>query len=557
MKKQIIKTIGLSILTSTILLGANVPNIGTMQSEVKAPKLEKKKITLPKITQQQYVAPMKDSGKTIAVKSFTFFGNKHIDSSTLQNLAKEFENQDLTFTKINKLVLSITKLYRKDGYFVARAYLPKQSMKDGILKINIIEGNYGKIYLKNKSRVKDSIVQGMLDYAKRGNIISTHTIERSMLIINDTPGVVVTGADVMPGNKVGTSDFSVTTKASKTYDGYMIADNTGSRYTGKNRLMAGININSPFKIGDKLSLSGLITNGANLENGRIAYSVPLSSNGLRGEISYSNTTYALIKEYKSLGAKGTSKILDVTFSYPILRTRLENLYVSLNLANKDLKDEVRSTSDVTKKNIKAMRLDFNYDKHYLAFGYGSNSVIGFGLTYGNLSFADNAKLIADKAGANTNGKYSKINLSFKQNINLTQKLSLKASLKMQYALGNKNLDGSEDFSVGGSYGVKLYPASELSAENGYLVNVEMKYKLPAFSEYSNQVGVFYDRGKAYMANNTVGFVSKSLQDVGVGYYASYKKFFGSLQVAWKANSKKVTSEPNRNSRILFQAGWAF
>ena len=557
MKRQIIKTISLSVLTSSVLMGANVPNIGTVQRELKAPKLEKKKIALPKIKQQQYTPPMKDSGKTIAIKSFTFFGNKHIDSATLQNLAKEYENKDLTFTKISKLVSSITKLYRESGYFVARAYLPKQSIKDGVLQINIIEGNYGKFHLKNKSRVKDSIVQGMLDNAKRDNIISTYTLERSMLIINDTPGVVVSSADVMPGKAVGTSDFSITTKASKAYDGYIIVDTMGSRYTGKNRLMAGININSPFKIGDKLSLSGLITNGENLDNGRIAYSAPLSSSGLRGEISYSYTKYALVEEFKSLQAKGTSKILDTTFSYPILRTRLENLYVSLNLANKDLKDEIRSTSDVTKKNIKATRLGFEYDKNYLAFGYGSNSVINFGLTYGNLSFADSVKRTADKAGANTDGKYSKIDLSIEQNLNLTQKLSLKASLKMQYALGNKNLDGSEDFSVGGSYGVKLYPDSELSAENGYLTNVEMKYQLPTFNEYSNKVGVFYDRGRAFMANNTVGFVSKSLQDVGVGYYASYKDFFGQLQVAWNANSAKVTSEPNRNSRILFQGGWVF
>ena len=557
MNKQIIKTIGLSILTSSLLMGANVPNIGTMQRELKVPKLEKKKIALPEIKQKQYTPPMKDSGKTIAVKGFTFSGNKHIDNSALQNLAKEYANKNLTFSKINKLVSSITKLYRKNGYFVARAYLPKQSIQNGILQINIIEGNYGKFYLKNKSRVKDSIVQGMLDNAKRDNIVSTHTIERSMLIINDTPGVVVTGADVMPGKKVGTSDFSVTTKASKAYDGYIIVDTMGSRYTGKNRIMAGININSPFKIGDKLSLSGLITNGENLDNGRIAYSAPLLSNGLRGEISYSYTSYALVEEFKSLNAKGTSKILDATFSYPILRTRLENLYVSLNLANKDLKDEVRSTSDITKKNIKATRLGFDYDKHYLAFGYASSSVLGFGLTYGNLSFSDNAKRIADAAGANTNGKYSKIDLSFKQSLSMTQKLSLDTSLKMQYALGNKNLDGSEDFSVGGSYGVKLYPDAELSAENGYLGNVEMKYALPAFSEYSNQVGVFYDRGRAFMANNTVGFVSKSLQDVGVGYYASYKDFFGQLQVAWNENSAKVTSEPDRNSRILFQGGWVF
>ena len=54
-----------------------------------------------------------------------------------------------------------------------------------------------------------------------------------------------------------------------------------------------------------------------------------------------------------------------------------------------------------------------------------------------------------------------------------------------------------------------------------------------------------------MSNNNVGFESKSLQDVGLGYYASYDKLFGQVQVSWNTNSKKVTSEPERNSRVLF------
>lgn len=130
-------------------------------------------------------------------------------------------------------------------------------------------------------------------------------------------------------------------------------------------------------------------------------------------------------------------------------------------------------------------------------------------------------------------------------------------LQMQYALGNKNLDGSEDFSIGGADGVKVYPDGELSAENGYLLSIEGKYRLPNVNELSNTVGVFYDRGRVFMANNTVGFESKSLQDVGVGYYANYKDFFGKLQVAWTANSDAVSSEPSSNSRILFQGGWVF
>ncbi|MBU3013486.1 ShlB/FhaC/HecB family hemolysin secretion/activation protein [Poseidonibacter lekithochrous] len=563
--KQINKIITISVLSSSILLGATIPNIGDIQKQVEPPKdlIKPKETPLIELGGvKKYAAPMKDdkSGRTIFVKSFKIDGALHVNVDKLQKLISSYTNKDLTFNQIQEVTSVITKEYRNQGYFVARAYLPVQNINknNGVIIIAIIEGSYGKFKLENNSKVKNSTVQGMLDNAKqRDNVISTNTLERAMLIINDTPGVVVTAADVKPGKEVGTSDFAITTQEGSLYNGYVVADNTGSKYTGKNRLMAGVDFNSPFNIGDKISLSGLVSNGADLKNGRVAYSLPLASNGLKGEISYSQTNYSLVKDYEALDALGTSKTLDATITYPIKRTRLENLNLSLNIANKDLKDEVRSTSVITEKDTQSLNLGLDYDKNYLAFGKNTQSQINLNLTYGRLNFDNASDKISDEAGADTNGNYSKVNIELSNTIALTNKLTFDSSLKMQYALGNKNLDGSEDFSIGGSNGVKLYPNGELSAENGYLLNLEAKYRLPNLSKLSNTVGIFYDRGKAFMSDNKVDFEAKSLQDVGIGYYASYDSFFGKLQVAWNTNSDDITSEENRNSRILFQGGLSF
>lgn len=564
--KQINKIITISVLSSSFLLGANVPNIGDIEKQILVPKeVEKKQTPLIEIGGvKKYAAPMVDdkSGKTIFVKSFKIDGAIHIKEDKLLSLISSYTNRDLTFKDLQEVASIITKEYRNQGYFVARAYLPIQNIKEnnGVIIIAIIEGNYGKFKLNNNSRVKDSIIQSMLDNAKqRDNIVSTNTLERAMLIINDTAGAIVSGADVMPGVEVGTSDFTITTQASKKVDGYALVDNVGSKYTGKNRLMAGVNFNSPFKLGDKLSLSGLISNGENLKNGKIAYGLPIAANGLKGEISYSQTSYSLVK----LGTTaddaftGDSKTFEASLTYPIIRTRIENLNGTITLQRKDLNDEYNKDK-VKPRDSESLNLALLYDKDYLAYGKNSKSQANINLTYGNLSFDNESDKSADKLAANTAGNYSKINLDLSNTIAITNKLTFDSSLKMQYALGNKNLDGSEDFSIGGSTGVKLYPDGELSAENGYVLNLEAKYKLPNLNNLSNTLGVFYDRGKAFMANNAQGtFESKSLQDVGIGYYLSYNNFFGKLQVAWKANSDDATSEEKRNSRILFQGGLSF
>lgn len=562
MKNQIIKTISMSILTSSFLLGATVPNIGTIEKEINTPIIKKEKASIPQINmKKEYKAPMVDNGKTILVKGFTFTSNNHISSEVLLTLLEDYKNKELTFTQITEITSIITKYYRSKGYFVARAYLPVQDINknDNTLEITVIEGNYGEFILNNNSLVNDSTLQSIVDNAKSNdNIISTKTLEKSMLLISDTYGVVLTQADVKPGANVGSSDFIMTAEKTNRVDGYVLVDNAGGRYTGKNRLMTGLNINSPFNIGDKISLSGLVSNGTDLRNGSISYLAPLTSNGLIGEISYSHTNYSLTEEYEELDAQGSAKTFDVSLKYPFIRSRAENLYLNMNFTNKDLEDKVDSTDTIIKKDTQAVTIGLEYDNLFKLNKFNSSSTVNVDVKYGNLSFDDSNDRATDEAGANTNGNYSKLNLELSNTIFFTNKLSLDTSLKMQYALGDKNLDGSEDISIGGSTGVKLYPDGEVSAENGYVFNAEVKYRLPNLNKLSNTIGIFYDRGRAYMSDSSkVNFESKSLQDVGIGYYASYDKVFGQVQVAWNANSKEVTTEPDRNSRALFQVGMVF
>jgi hemolysin activation/secretion protein len=560
------KLITLSIITTSYLMGASpiVPSSSDIQREVTPPKVPVQITPLVEIKGiQKYAPPMQEdkSIKTIFVQSFKITGAMNISESKLQTIIAKYTNKELTFKQLQEVASLITKAYREEGYFVARAYIPIQNMQDGVVEITVIEGEYGKFILENNSRVKDFLAQAMLNDAKnRGNVVSTNTLERSMLIINDTPGVKVVQADIMPGAEVGTSDFAIKTESTSWYDGYVLADNNGSRYTGKNRVMAGVNFNSLAGLGDKLSFSGLISNGSDLKNRRISYSIPLMANGLRTDISYSKTNYNLVDLDGTADNVyyGTSNTLDATLSYPIIRTRLETLKISSTIASKDLTDYI-SGNAYQEKEAKSINLALNYSKDQRIFGLNSQITSGLTYTYGDLKFLDEASKTTDSAGANTQGKYSKINGYLSASALLPQELTLQASLQFQKALGNKNLDGSEDMSIGGSNGVKVYPDGELSAENAILFNIELTKTLPSLGAYSHKLGLFYDIGKASMEDDSkdTTFKSRTLQDVGIGYYANYKTFFAKAQVATIVGGEDVKSEPNDNTRVLVQIGLVF
>lgn len=567
------KVLVTSIVASSILLGANIPNVDAIQNSISVPKIveekqEEKKNELIEIGGVKTYEPVlvdDKSGKKILVKDFIFDGNNHIVNDELNTLLSEYKNKELNFAEMQNIASIVTKLYRDKGYFVARAYIPKQNIIENanVLKISVIEGHYGEFKLHNESNVKTSIVQGMLDNAKaRDNVVSTDTLERSMLIINDTPGVIVTRADVKPGEQVGSSDFIIETQPTAIYDGYLVGDNTGSKFTGKNRLMAGVNLNSPFKIGDRFSISGLISSGADIKNYKVGYEVPLMSNGLKGQVSYSKTNYNLVKLGQATPDgiyDGYMSTIEAGISYPIIRTRMENLNFTTTYSNKELKDYY-DEAIAKNREINSAKVGIDYTINHTLLGFDSVSKVETFYTLGKLDIKDKESKDADKAGVNNQGTYSKVNLNLGNEILFNPIYSFNTNVKTQYALNNKNLDGSEDFTFGGMEGVKVFSDGEQNVENAIMLNMEFQIKLPEIQTLNHKVGFFYDVATGDMSDSSkdTQFKRRTLQDAGIGYYVNYKNTFTKLQIARVIGSEDIESENVGDiSRILFQAGLIF
>ena len=553
--RNIVKVFGLSILSSVALLGATpIINSGNIEKQIQAPRdiptLKKDDIKIEGIENDSLKSS--NSSKTVFIKDFTFAGNNAVSGEELKQSLKAYTGKELTFNQIQEVLAVVTKVYRDKGYFVARAYLGKQDLvkNDNTLFISIVEGKYGDIKLNNSSLVNDNSLQAILDNAKSNGIINVKDIERALLLINDRNGVKVSSSVVEAGKEVGSSNLNIDTTSTKRVDGYIVADNYGSRYTGYNRVQGLININSPFNIGDKISISGLISNGADLKNGKIAYELPLNSYGLKSDFAYTRTNYNLVEEYKSLDAKGNSSIYEAGLSYPLIRSTNENLYLKGKYYHKDMNDYM-SGDKYEDKSINSFVTTLEYDKNYSIGTLPARVFANLNLTTGHLS---------SKNSNPNNGNYNKVDTYISNDIYFNEIFSLNTNLTAQKVLGNKNLDGSEDLTLGGPNAVKLYPYSEQSAENGYIASFELFSKLPNIASYNHKIGLFYDMGNVYQEKNLdTTFQRKTLQDIGLGYYSSFDDFFLRTQIAWGLNSKPISSEytNHKNSKFLVQAGWVF
>ncbi len=497
-------------------------------------------------------------GPSIKVTRIEVVGNRVVKDPPLARLVADAAGKSLSLQELEEIAQRITRYYREQGYFVARAYVPAQEVTDGLVKIRVVEGNYGEFHLKNRSRVRDRIVQGMLDDVKSADIVSTDTLERAMLIINDTPGVKVTRADVMPGQKVGTSDFSVETAAAPAYDGFAMYDNYGSRYTGTNRLSFNVDLNSPTGSGDRLSVSGLATDHADLLNGRIGYSAPLAANGLRGELAVSQTGYELGDTFASLDAVGHATTVDGILTYPLRRTERQTIGLSFDLAYKSLVDEINSTETRNRRSSIAATLAANVRDERRVLGLGGLTQASLGLTAGSLTFRDSQAEALDSQGADTAGAYQKAVATVSRASLLPQRFVLTTSVLGQYALHHKSLDGSERMAVSGYSAVAAYSPEELIGDSAVYVRADLSRPVPLpIAQLQASWDVFTDYGEAWSSYSTADVAGqRHLTDVGLGLSGKYRGAMLRASLAHRLSGAPL-SEPEPHTKVLIQAGWVF
>lgn len=462
-----------------------------------------------------------------------------------------FRPGELTLGELRAMATKIADFYHLQGYFVAQAYLPAQDIKNETVSIAVLEGYYGKVTLRNQSRLSDARANGLLDGLEAGDIIASGPLENRLLLLSDVPGVNVRST-LVPGETVGTSDLIVDLTPGRSVSGSVEADNAGNRYTGEYRVGATVNVNNITGDGDVASLR-VLTSGRGLKYGRASYQRPFGKATVG--VAYTALEYRLGKEFKSLGAHGTARIASVYGSYPFIRSRNTNLYGVAGFDAKTFQDKVDLTGTTTDKKVNVGWLGIQGNHRDRVGGGGTTS---YSLTHyiGDLDIETPAALSADAATARANGHYQKLAFHAARSQRVTDRVSLYGAIYGQ--LASKNLDISEKMGLGGPYAVRAYPVGEAYADQGYVANLEARLLLPKFYErmpgQMHLVG-FVDAGHVTINKNpwTTGDNNRTLSGAGVGLtWEDYNNFSVKTYWAHKLGNEAATSAPDKDGRFWVQ-----
>lgn len=500
-------------------------------------ELEPQPPILPEATREpelRQIKPLelKPGQPTFFVKQFVFTGNTKITSSELYPIVAGFIGKSIGFDDLKLITEIITEFYQEKGWLV-RVILPQQDITDGVVTIRIIEAKLGGIKIDNQSkRVSDvRVEQWIYGVIPQASELSLSELDRALLTLNDLPDVRVAGT-LQEGAKPGDTILLLTVTDKPLINGQVSADNYGDSSSGTARGSALININAPLGIGDQLSVYGMYSEGNSY--GRMSYTLPVGSNGLRVGVNGSSMSYRVLNSnFQSAYVNGFANTGGVEATYPIIRTRPMNLVSILNWNYNQFRNWSNGSSVP----------ENSYDTNVAQYGASGNLIDGLfggGLSTASLiassgNIQKNASTVAGQT-AGVAGNFSKLRYALNRNQAITDSLSFYLGVSGQVA--SKNMDSSEQLYLGGPLNVRAYSSGQGAASQGNLTTMELRQNLP----YQTQLVAFYDLGNVQMTKfNTQNLAYNNYVLQGYGLGLNWIGPYGvSLKASWAQRTGQLS-----------------
>ncbi|MEI6651345.1 MAG: ShlB/FhaC/HecB family hemolysin secretion/activation protein [Chlorobiaceae bacterium] len=555
----------LCIISASSLQAQIRPDAGSILRDQKPVQEQQRQLPLPE--EKKRVPSKADDGLRVEVKGFTFSGYEGVTTEAqLRETVASAIGKSLSFKELQLLADNITALFKEKGFYQASAYLPSQDITSGIIHIAVVQvKSDGRIGVKRDKSVRiddNLLIKIGRPAVKNAQPVNEHQLERSLLLMNDLPGITAK-ASLVPGTESGTSGVEIAVTEGPLFSGAVWSDNQGSYYTGSWRGNATLSINDPLHNGDQITL--LLTESSGLVQGRIGYSIPLPFNGIRANLAYTGLRYELGGELASLQYKGLGNSIDAGLSYPLLRSRTSNITTSLSYCYRALTDS-NFDIDNSDKQLSNATFSVSGDRYDQLFD-GGYTTYNLGITTGTLH-----ESIADISLTGTEGSYSRFNVGLARMQRLSGHLNINISGTAQVA--TSNLNSSEKMTLGGPGSVRAYPVGEASGDEGQLFSADLRYTLPLSSTRDSfQLGAFYDAGhiilnhKRYINDvfNATGSNNYWLQGAGIGLNCSFAGR-GSLRASWayvignnpgQDDFGKNSDGRSDNNRVWLQAMLSF
>jgi hemolysin activation/secretion protein len=269
---------------------------------------------------------------TIVVKEFKFVGNTAFSAEELAEATKSFTNRPITFAELLKVRTTVGKLYQDNGYVTTGAFIPLQEIKDGIITVQVIEGNLEEIIVTGNKRLNPNYVRSRLAIAG-DKPLNQDRLTEGLQILQLDPLIAGISAELSTGIRPGGNILEVQIREARSFHVEIALDNERSPVVGTFRRSSELREDNLFGIGD--SIRGAYTNTDGSDDFEVGYTIPFNPRNGTFNIGYRTISSDVI-EPGDIDLNGISPDLEseyrqyeIGIRQPIIKTPAQELAIGL------------------------------------------------------------------------------------------------------------------------------------------------------------------------------------------------------------------------------------
>ena len=440
------------------------------------PAPQPKSVARPEVKlNNQQLAPKDAAMLSFTFKELIFQGNATLSSAELASLWPHKAGDQVTIEAVFALANAVTKRYADAGYALCFGVVPEQDIKDGKVRLVIVEGfvsghSLGVVWPTGRAK---GAVDVQLQRIQGSKPLRSDVLERNILLMDDLPGWDVGSVLSASPTVVGGSDLSL--EFTRTPDVIDLSWNNflpraldrqvvGATWAGYGHLDGA----------DELSLGFYRSpEGDAYRSFNASASTLVGSDGERLGFTFSQSdsrpTDPLLVP---LEFKGRSRNARVTLSKPLIRSRSSTLLAEAYLGSLEADSSLIGGAP-TRDALRIVGASLTYD---FARPDQSSNLVRLNLEQGlaGLGAEGNSR-------ANGSTEYTVASLDFTRSAPLaalgSAALSYSFALQGQYSLGDPLLSPVEAAFGGRQFG-RFFDAGSMNGEQALFGSFELRYARP-------------------------------------------------------------------------------
>lgn len=511
-------------------------------------------------------------GPAFDVTRFVVEGATLIAPERIDESLAPFLGADRTIADLQQARAAVESIYARSGYGATQVILPEQEIKDGIVRLRVVEAKLGAIRIEGNQFFDDANVRASLPALVPGQPLATDRLAAELRLANESP-VKQTTVVLKPGGREDEVDAEVRVADQRPYRFSLSLDNTGTPQTGDYRIGAGFQHANLFNRDHVLNLQ-YVTSPTQEDNpntlalppnNRVlilgaGYHVPLYALGDSIDLvaGYANVNSGVVQNLFSISGSGRVYAGRYNLGLP----RLANVEQKLSFGY-----DVRYYDNNVVPVGTSTTIVPDYVLHPLGLGYSgiardaTDEVAFYASGVRNLpggSNGDQAQFDLVRPGAEADYTLGRFNASWVRSF--PRDVQTRVRFTAQYT-PDMLLPG-EQFGLGGMDSVRGFFEREFTGDKGFSGTFEV-YSPDLAAEIGAPQGVrvrllaFYDYGRAWI-NNPQVFEQQvtGIAAAGPGVRVAYRSNL-SLRFDYGFIIENGTPSNRDHGRANFSLVWVF